>query len=127
MRLPALERLTARLAIGITLAVMFPLALGLYVLSHYEYQHTIAARRGAAEFENRILEAALRHQMVARDSRLMAEILREVGRQPEVRRAMVLDHEGVVRLSSRDTELGLRLSANSPTCLVWVPHDSDSG
>jgi PAS domain S-box len=118
MRLPVLERLTARLATGITLAVMFPLALGLYVLSHYEYQHTLAARRGAAEFENRILEAALRHQMVARDSRLMAEILREVGRQPEVRRAMVLDHEGVIRLSSRDTELGLRLSANSPTCLV---------
>lgn len=117
-RLPKVERLTARLAIGITLVVMLPLALGLYLLSRYEYEHTIAARRVAAELENRILEAALRHQMVTRESRLMAEILSEVSRQPEVQRAMVLDHDGVVRLSSRETDLGIRLSANSPTCLV---------
>lgn len=117
-RLPRLERLTARLAVGITLVVMLPLVLGLYALSRFEYEHTIAAHRESAELENRILETALRHQMVARDSRLMAEILREVGRQSGVRRAMVLDHDGVVRLSSSETEVGVRLSASSPTCLV---------
>ncbi|MBI4486599.1 MAG: hypothetical protein HY655_11370, partial [Acidobacteria bacterium] len=116
--LPVVERLTARLAIGITLVVMLPLVLGLYALSRFEYEHTIAARRGAAELENRILEAALRHQMITRDSQLMAEILSDVGRQPGVRRAMVLDHDGVVRLSSIGSELGIRLTANSPTCRV---------
>lgn len=117
-RLPRVERLTARLAVGTTLLVMIPMAVGVYLLSRYEYEHTIAARRAAAELENRILEAALRHQMVRRDSRLMMEILREVGRQPEVRRAMVLDHDGVIRLSSRESEVGIRLSGASPTCLV---------
>ncbi len=126
LALPRVERLTARLAIGITLVVMLPLVLGLYALSRFEYEHTITARRGAAELENRILEAALRHQMVARDSRLMAEILGEVGRQPGVRRAMVLDHDGVVRLSSSEADLGNRLSANSPTCRVCHEQTADA-
>jgi two-component system, NtrC family, sensor kinase len=117
-RLPKVERLTARLAIGITLVVMFPLALGLYLLSRYEYQHTLAARTASAELQNRILEVALRHQMVRNDGRLMSEILREVGRQAEVQRAMVLDHNGVIRVSSRESEVGVRLSGTSPTCML---------
>jgi hypothetical protein len=58
------ERLTARLAVGITLLVIVPLAGGLYLLARHQYEQTIAARRAAAELENRILEAALRHQMM---------------------------------------------------------------
>ncbi len=48
----------------------------------------------------------------------MTEILQEVGRQPEVRRAMVLDHDGVVRMSSREPDVGVRIPRDSPTCLV---------
>jgi hypothetical protein len=118
LRFPAVDRLTARFAVGITVLVMIPLGTGLYLLSRHEHGHTIGARREAAEFENRILEAALRHQMIRRDSRLMTEVLREVAQQPEVRRAMVLDHDGVIRLSSRETDVGTRLSRDSATCLV---------
>ncbi len=118
LRFPRVERLSARLAVGVTVFVMVPLAAGLYVMSRYEYANTIDARRTAAELENRILEAALRHQMIKRDAGLMTEILREVARQPQVRRAMVLDHDGVIRLSSRNTDVGIRMSRNSPTCLV---------
>ena len=115
---PQIDRLTARLTIGITLLVIIPLTGGLYLLSRYQYEHTVAARRRGAELENRILEAALRHQMLRRDPRLMAEIFREVGRQPEVRRAMVVDHSGVVRFSSHEPDIGVRLSQDSPSCLV---------
>lgn len=114
----AFEPLTARLAAGITLLVIVPLATGLYFLSRYQYDRTIETRRTAAEFENRVLEAALRHQMLRRDSRLMTEILEEVGQQPEVRRALVIDHEGVIRLSSHAEDVGVQLSRDSPTCLV---------
>ena len=138
MQLPKPERLTARLAIGITLLVIVPLAAGLYLLARHQYEQTIAARRAAAEFENRILEAALRHQMIRKDGRLMTEILQEVGRQPEVRRAMVLDHDGVVRMSSREPDVGVRIPRDSPTCLVchtktpgarerWVLLNEDGG
>lgn len=123
--LPRMEPLTARLTVGITLLVMLPLAVGLFLLSRHEYGHTIAARRTAAELENRILEAALRHQMLRVDTRLMTEILREVGRQPEVRAAMVLDHDGVVRLSSREPDIGMRLTPDSPTCMVCHTHKAE--
>ncbi len=112
------DRLTARLAIGITLLVILPLTVGLFVISQHHFDHTIAARRAAAEFENRILEVALRHQMLEKDSRLMTAVLQEIGQQPEVRNAMILDHEGVIRLSSNDDAVGVRISRDSPTCLV---------
>lgn len=115
---PKLDRLTVRLAVGVTLLVVIPLALGLYLLSRYQYERTITARSEAAELESRILETALRHQMLTRDSRLMTGILEEVSRHPEMRRAMVIDHNGVVRLSSREADVGVRFSRESPTCLV---------
>ena len=118
MQFPKPERLTARLALGITLLVIVPLAAGLYLLARHQYEQTIAARRAAAALENRILEVSLRHQMIRRDGRLLTEILREVARQPEVRRAMVLDHDGVVRISSREPDVGVRIPRDSPTCLV---------
>jgi PAS domain S-box-containing protein len=48
----------------------------------------------------------------------MTGILQAVGRQPEVIRAMVVDHDGIVRLSSRPAEVGIQTSRTSPMCLV---------
>ena len=117
-RFPRPERLTVRLAVGIALLVITPLSAVLYLLARRQLEQTIAARLTAAELETRMLEAALRHQMIRRDNRLMTEILEEVGRQPEVQRAMILDHDGVVRMSSRGPEVGVRIPRDSPTCLV---------
>lgn len=118
VRLPTLDRLTVKLALGITLLVILPLGLAFYLLAESHFNHTLTARRIAAEFENRILAAALRHQMLERDDQLMMEILQEIGRQPEIRSAMVLDHEGVVRLSSHEENIGIQIPRDSPTCLV---------
>ncbi len=118
LRLPKVERLTGRIAAGMCLLLIIPLAGGLYLLSRTQYDHAVEARRGAADLEVRILEAALRHDMIARDTRLMTGILEEVGHQPEVMRAMVVDHNGIVKLSSRASEVGIQTSRSSPTCLV---------
>jgi PAS domain S-box-containing protein len=115
--LPTLDRLTARLAVGITLLVIIPLCLGLAFLARSHFDHTLEARRHAAELENRMLEVALRHQMLEKDPRLMTEILEQIGRQPEVRAAMVLDHDGVIRLSSDPDKVGKRISQESGTCM----------
>lgn len=118
LRIPHVERLSARIAIGMSLLLLGPLASGLYLLSALQYNHAVAARRGAAELENRILETALRHDMLTRDTRLMTGILQEVGREPEVLRAMIIDHNGIIKLSSRPSEVGIQASRGSPTCLV---------
>jgi len=118
LRLPRAERLTVRLVGGLTLLIVFPLAAGLYLLSGFQYDYAVRARRGAAELETRLLETALRHDMLTRDPQLMSAILEEVGQQPEVKRAMVIDHSGLVKLSSRAAEVGIQTSQASPTCLV---------
>ncbi|MEW5982119.1 MAG: ATP-binding protein [Acidobacteriota bacterium] len=125
-RLPKVERLTARLAGGMIAFIMIPVAAGTYLLSSVHYDHAVEARREAAELEVNILESALRHQMLRRDTELMTDILQEVGRKPNVQRAMVIDHIGVVRLSSRRSDLGTTLSRESPTCLVCHAQDARS-
>jgi two-component system NtrC family sensor kinase len=115
-----MNRLTVRLALAITALVTGLLACGLYLLSEHHYRRVFDAQRQAAELQNRILEAALRHQMLEKhaDSPLIATILREVGSQPEVQDVMILDHDGVVRQSSRPELVGRHFSRDSAACMV---------
>lgn len=117
-RLPEVDRLTARVAVGIGLLVVVPLSGGLYVLSAAHYNDAVNARRVAADLENRLIETALRYRMVQRDPPLMANMLQAVGREPEIIRAMVVDHNGTVKFSSRPDEVGTQTPQSSPTCQV---------
>jgi PAS domain S-box-containing protein len=114
----AFDRLAVRLAMGITLLVLIPLAAVLHTLSSHHYDRTIELRRQAAEGQNRVLEATLRHQMLERDTTLITTILDDIGSRPEVSNAMILDHDGAVRFSSRKELIGTVISRESPTCLV---------
>ena len=103
-RLGGANRLTLRLSHAITALVTCLLTLGLYSLSEHHFSRMVEGRRRAAELQNRILEVALRNQMLEKRQHgtLIATILREVGSQPEVQNVMILDHDGVVRQSSRE-------------------------
>jgi PAS domain S-box-containing protein len=114
------NRLTLRLALAIAALVTSLLAIGLYVLSAHHFSAMVEGRRHAAELQNRILEAALRHQMLENRSKgsLIATILREVGSQPEVQNVMILDHEGIIRQSSRQELVGQQVPRDSEACMV---------
>ena len=114
----SLDRLTLKLAVGVALLVIVPLAAGLYVLSRRQYDRAIETRQRAAELQNRILETALRHEMMDNDPVLLSRILDEIGSQPEVRRAMIFDHEGEIRISSERARVGERIPRESATCRV---------
>jgi PAS domain S-box-containing protein len=115
-----MNRLTLRLAVAIAALVTGLLGVGLYVLSAHHYNRMVEGRRRAADLQNRILEAALRQQMIEQHPRgqLIATILREVGSQPEVQNVMILDHDGVVRQSNHQDQVGKHFSRDSATCLV---------
>jgi PAS domain S-box-containing protein len=115
-----MNRLTLRLSLAITALVTSLLGVGLYALSEHHFDRMVESRRRAAELQNRILEAALRHQMLEKraNSALIATILREVGSQPEVQNVMILDHEGVVRQSSHPDLVGQHFSRGSAACVV---------
>ncbi len=107
-----------RLAFWLTVLVVSLLAVGLFILSQLHYGRIIDARRRAGELQNRILATTLRHEMKEKDRTLIATILAEIGTQPEVQTAMILDHDGVVRFSSRPDLIGDEIPRDSPTCLV---------
>ncbi len=115
-----MNRLTLRLSVAITALVMSVLAVGLYVLSAHHYNTVLKGRRRAAELQNRMLEVALRQQMLEQhpDGPLIGNILRAVGSQPDVQSVMILDHEGIVRQSSREELVGRHFSRDSAACLV---------
>jgi len=122
----SIDRLSFRLAVGITLLIVAPLAAGFYLLSQRQYSRGIEARLRAAQSENRILEVALRHRMVERDTALLESVLREVASHPEVRSIMIVDHDGEVRISSDQSTIGEQMSRDSPTCLVCHAMDPTS-
>jgi len=114
----AFDRLTVRLATGIILLVLVPFGSVLYALSKHHYDNTIESRRQAAHNQNRILEATLRHQMMAKDTSLLTALVQDIGAQPDVRNAMIVGHDGTIRFASRPEAVGRVLAVNSPTCLV---------
>ncbi len=124
-RLARMDRLSIRLAAGITILVVGLLALGLSALSAHHSSRMIEERKRAAELQNRLLEVMLRHQMLQKDKEFIAASLVEVGTQPDVRRAMILDHEGVVHFSSDPRRVGEVIPRDSETCVVCHRKDPD--
>jgi len=114
----AFDTLTVRLALGIALLVFLPLGLGFYAFSSHHYDQMVAGQMRAGELQGRVLEVALRHQMMEQDLSLMASILGEVGDEPDVRGAMILNHEGEIRVASDPALVGEVLPRTSPSCMV---------
>ncbi|MBI2931530.1 MAG: PAS domain-containing protein [Planctomycetes bacterium] len=119
-----IDGLAVRLALGITLLVVGLLAAVFTVSARHHYDATVAVRRRAGELEGRILETTLRHEMLEKDAKLLAAILQEVGTQPEVHGAMIVDHKGVVRVASRPDLVGQEVRRDSSTCRVC--HDKSA-
>jgi PAS domain S-box-containing protein len=113
-----LDRLTTRIAIGIAMLVIGPLSIGFYALSTHHVDQTLEVQSRAADLQTRILEAALRHQMIDQDTSLMASVLAEVSAESKVRSAMILNHEGEIRISSEPDLVGRKIPRESPTCFV---------
>ncbi|MEK7867575.1 MAG: HAMP domain-containing protein, partial [Planctomycetota bacterium] len=113
-----MDRLSVRLAAGITILVVGLLAVGLSALSAHHSSRMIEERQRAAELQNRLLEVMLRHQMLNKDKELIAKSLTEIGTQPDVRRAMIVDHDGVVHFSSDPRRVGEAIPRDSETCVV---------
>ena len=119
------DRLSVRLAVGIALIVVAPLTLGLYLMAEHHFDRMIGARRHSAEMENRILEVALRHQMIEKDTTLLTSILDEISTQAGVVNVMILNHEGKVRVASRPELVGQVIPIDDASCLVCHSKEPD--
>jgi len=118
-----IDRLHLHLALGVTLIVIGPLALGFWLFASHHFASSVARQQRAAEVQARLLEAALRHAMFELDADLITSVLREVTTDTQVRNAMILDHEGRIRFASDESQLDRVITKESSECRVCHAKD----
>lgn len=106
----------AGLTIGITAAVGVACALGAYLYSRHHFEALLASARDAAVAQGTLIRDALEHEMIENDRTLIERMVADFGRQPRVSAVVLLDHNGVARISSGPEADIADLSVGSPTC-----------
>jgi PAS domain S-box-containing protein len=113
----SLNRMSAGLAIGITVAVATACGVGAYLYSLRHFNTLLETARGTAVAQAELIRAALEHGMIEEDRTLIASMIRSFGSEPGVANVMLLDRQGTVQHSSgQSVASGSELSLQSPTC-----------
>jgi len=99
-RLPLRHRLTVRLTGGVILALLVVGCPFLFAFHRLLRAQQIESLAEATSGLSRVVVDGLRSAMLAGHPRLLDEAVRNLSRQPEVERVMLLDHTGRVRVSS---------------------------
>ncbi len=120
-----IDRLTARVLLGLMALVITPTVAAILLLHRYDLDRSIEIHRKSADLQARLLVAALEHQMLTQDHQVLERTLSEIGSEQEVSNIMILDHEGLVAVANPDHLRGEQLDLESPTCIAC--HDLDSG
>jgi PAS domain S-box-containing protein len=107
--------MTAGLAVGITAAVVAACAAAAYLYSLHHFDSLLDNARRTALAQGELVQAALEHQMIEKDRRLIQRMIQSFGHQPGVERVMLLDRRGMVRYASAPVEAA-DLALSSPTC-----------
>jgi PAS domain S-box-containing protein len=111
-----LTRTTAVLAFGITGAVMAACAVAAYFYSVHHLGTLLENERRTALAQGELMGAALEHQKMENDRSHIAQLVRSLGRQPQVANVVLLDRHGVVRDSSAPPGSPDEFRLESPTC-----------
>lgn len=112
------SRTSVGLAVGITVAVVGAYAASAYLYSQHYFQTLLDSARETAGVQGELVRDALEHQMLERDRGLLAEMVRSFGSHAGLGKVSLLDHQGVVRYSSVEADVGSTLSSSSPECLA---------
>ena len=104
------------LAVGTTAAVVIACGVGTYLYSRHHFQSLLEGMRKTALAQSELIRAALEHQMMENDRSLIAEMIEEFGKEPDMEAVVLLDRQGNARFSSHPLQPGNDLTFGSPTC-----------
>lgn len=118
-RLISMDQLSWRLGIGVSVVVIFGLALGFH-LTYLTYRaEMLEAARNHAASEAQLVRLALSHQMLeSGDRSLIYGMVQSFGAEHSSERIMVLDRLGKVRFSSDERYRKHVFSLKDPACQV---------
>ena len=119
------DKLTLKLAFGVTLMVVTVMGVALYSSSKLHYNRQIEAYRQSTDVQMQLVSAAIEHQMVAKDRTLINKIVNEISAQDKIQNMFILDHDGRVSFSSDPDMVGKVFSKDSPSCMVCHQYPPD--
>jgi PAS domain S-box-containing protein len=116
----ALRSLVASLRFKVTAGVILILAVALGVVFAFQYrwiQREMIERLGLSSAPlSDVIKGSLVHAMQTRNPSELQAIVDNVSRQPGVRKVVVVDKRGEIRVSPAREEIGRRLGLDDPTC-----------
>jgi PAS domain S-box-containing protein len=107
-----------RLFALVTALVVALLVPAVYFVSREYYDSSLDLKRRETAFQGRVIALALQHQMLENKRELIREMISGFSTDPSVKRVMVVDHRGRVRLTNDPAFDGRMFTRDSPTCQV---------
>jgi PAS domain S-box-containing protein len=117
--IPARHRLTIRLTGGVLAALLLIGVPFLLMFHRLQRKRELDRLTEASERLSRVLVDGLRSAMLAGRPHVLDQAIRNLARQPEIERVLLLDHAGRVRVASERTEEGRVIERDrEATCRV---------
>lgn len=115
-RVPFWSSLRVRVVLGVVLPLTVALGLVAYLqyVTHRELMLETLQEFSAGLGES--VEASLERAMLGQDRVHLSQVAQDLAASGSVRSLMILDHTGVVRIATRQTDLNTRILADDPAC-----------
>ena len=111
-----------KLVAGVALLIVTGQAVGFFLAYRSSSEQVLQAARDSAAQETWLIRQSLEYRMLEKDDRLLRAMIDGFVADRTFQRVIILDRQGVVRISS-DPEIRERhFQANSPTCQVCHRH-----
>ncbi len=108
--------LGAKLAGCLVAAVVFCFALFAYFHQRLEQKHLEALVSLSAERVSDIIHSSAWQAMLRNDRELLYTMIRDVGREPGIRRLRIINEEGLVQHSTDPSEVGTMVDKSAESC-----------
>jgi PAS domain S-box-containing protein len=112
------EPLALKLFLFVSVLVLGVLVPAGYFLANQYFQSSIELKRNETYRQDHVIAIALEHQMLENKRDLITKMIEGFSSDPKLKRLMVVDHEGKVRLTNDPAFTGRLFARDSPTCQV---------
>lgn len=113
-----LEPLALKLFAFVSVLVLGAILPAGYLMAHQYFQSSLELKRNETYRQGRVIAIALEHQMLENRRDLIRRMIDGFSTDPRVKRLLVVDHDGRVRLTNDQAFVDRVFARDSPTCQV---------
>ncbi len=113
-----LEPLALKLFLFVSVLVLGVLVPAGYFLANQYLQSSLELKRNETYLQDHVIAIALEHQMLENKRDLITKMIEGFSSDPKLKRLLIVDHEGRVRLTNDPAFTDRLFARDSPTCQV---------